>query len=93
MIIIREIFTAKPGMASKLAALLRDAMQGIGGVRVLTDAVGEFNTVAVETEVASLAAFEERMRGYAQDTSIRQKMFGYTEMYLTGRREIFRVVT
>ncbi len=94
MYIIRETFAAKPGMASKLARLMREMRppDSNGHVRVMTDAVGRFNTVVVETEVGSLADFEREMREYAQASRANPEMKSYTEMYLTGKRQIFHVV-
>ncbi len=55
MILIRETFIAKPGQASKLAALFKEiAGTGtFGKCRVLTDLTGDFNRVVLETEAAS----------------------------------------
>ena len=68
MYVIREEFTARPGKASALATLLKSVMTGLvpsADVRVLTDYVGPFNTVVMETRVADLAAFDQTMRDYA----------------------------
>jgi len=96
MYLIRNRFTAKPGMASKLASVLRDAMTNAPfKVRILTDAVGEFNTVEMEHEVPSLAEFEQRMKEYSEGAmgkDFAEKMKAYTDMYVTGRREILRVM-
>jgi hypothetical protein len=93
MYIVRETFTAKPGKASALAAMFKNVMAGVPGhVRVMTDAIGTFNTVVIDTEVEDLGTFEALMRDYASRADIREKMQGYTDMYQTGRREVFRVV-
>jgi len=96
MFLIRNRFTAKPGMASKLAGVLRDAMANAPfKVRILTDAVGEFNTVEMEHEVASLTEFEQRMKEYSEGAmgkEFAEKMKTYTDLYVTGRREILRVM-
>jgi hypothetical protein len=93
MLVVREVFVAKPGMASKLARVLCDAVGGgPDRVRVMTDLIGQFNSVVMETEVDSLQTFEQRMKQYQADQQIRSKMAGYTEMYLEGRREIYEVV-
>lgn len=94
MVVIREVFTAKPGMASKLAAMLKEIAPLVPGgkVRILTDFVGPFNTVVMETETGSLGDFEEMMRQYGARQDIRDRMKGYTELYETGRREIYKVV-
>lgn len=59
---------------------------------MLTDLVGPFNTVVMETEIESLAAFEKRMEEYRNDERLRGKMAGYADLYTEGRREIFQVV-
>jgi hypothetical protein len=102
MIIIKEVFITKPGLASKLAKMMKDSMIDEPGVkfRVLTDYTGRFNQVVVETEMESLAKFEERMERYHNDKALREKMMEgmekagikYTEMYTSGKREIYRVM-
>ena len=94
MIVVRNSFTAKPGQASKLAAQLKEA-SAVGGLqrfRVLTDMVGDMNTVVLEYEVDSLGEFEASMRNYQTNSAFRDKMKGYTDLYLTGRREFLQVV-
>ena len=94
MIIVRNCFVAKPGMASKLAALLKDVAtsQNITGARVLTDLTGEFNRVVLEYEAQNVGEFETRMKEYGTDPGFREKMKGYTDLYQTGSREILQVV-
>lgn len=93
MYIVRETFTAKPGQASALARLLKQAMADLSiTTRVLTDYITDFNTVVVEVEVSDLAAFDRIMADYASRQDVRDKMKGYADMYLTGRREVYRVV-
>ncbi|MCC6392755.1 MAG: hypothetical protein IT167_19310 [Bryobacterales bacterium] len=94
MIVIRNCFVAKPGSASKLAAQLKEAAAaaGFSTFRVLTDMTGDFNRVILEYEAATIGEFEERMKEYATNESFREKMKGYTDLYLTGAREILRVV-
>ena len=93
MYVVREVFTAKPGNASKLAKLFKEIFSADPRMkaRVMTDAVGDYNTVVMEMEVPSFSHFEEMMKG-PEDEKIREKMKGYTDMYLTGRREIYRVM-
>jgi hypothetical protein len=94
MFILREEFTARPGQASKLAAMFKEtfALAPEFKTRVMTDAVASFNTVVLETEIADLAAFENMMREYGTRSDIREKMKGYTDLYITGRREIYKVL-
>ena len=92
MYIVRNCFVAKPGQASKLAAILKDVSSILPGARVLTDATGDFNRVVMEYSAESVAEFESRMQQYATDPELRKKMVGYTDLWLTGSREIMRVV-
>ena len=94
MYIVRNTFTARPGMASKLADLMKKStsLQGMERARVLTDAVGTFNTVIMEHEVEDLAGFERRMQEYGSRKDVQEIMRGYTDMYLSGTREIYKVV-
>ena len=94
MFVVRETFTAKPGQASKLAALFKEVapMSNHARMRVLTDAVGQFNTVVLETEVDALGDFEKLMKEYESRKDIQERMKGYTEMYASGKREIYRVM-
>ena len=99
MLIIREVFTAKPGQASKLAKLFRKAFGDDANIRVMTDLVGNYNTVVTEMQVESLAEFEKQMEEYKSgkpdpkmDPNVAEELSKYTEMYVTGRREIFQIV-
>ncbi len=94
MLIVREIFTAKPGQASKLAKLFKKAFIGYPNTRIMTDLVGNYNTVVMEMQVNSLDEFEKLMEDYRtgkMDPKVAEEMSNYTEMYINGRREIFRL--
>jgi hypothetical protein len=94
MIVIRNSFIAKPGHASKLAAQLKEAaaVSNLGKYRILTDLTGDFNRVILEHDAESFSAFEAGMKDYATNTAFREKMKGYTELWVTGSREILQVV-
>jgi hypothetical protein len=94
MLIVRNCFVAKPGNASKLAAQLKEAAATakIPRYRVLTDLTGEFNRVILEYEAENIGAFEERMKEYANNAEFREKMKGYTELWVSGTREILQVM-
>jgi hypothetical protein len=99
MLLIREVFTAKPGQASRLAKLFRKAFGEDSNMRIMTDLVGPYNTVVVEMQVETLAEFERQMEEYKSgkpdpkmDPEVAEEMSKYAEMYLTGRREIFQIV-
>jgi hypothetical protein len=94
MIVVRNSFIAKPGHAGKLATLLKE-MAGLmmpGKFRILTDLTGDFNSVVFEFEAENLAEFEERFRQYGTDPAVREKMAGYTDLWISGSREIYQVV-
>ena len=89
MIVVRNCFVAKPGNASKLAALFKEAaaVAKIQKYRVLTDLTGDFNRVILEYEAENVGEFEARMKDYATNQEFRDKMKGYTDLYVTGGRE------
>jgi len=91
MYIVRNSFVAKPGNASKLAALLKEVSAMLPGGRVLTDVTGDFNRVIMEYNADSVADYEARIQQYATDPQIRAKMQGYTDLWMTGSREILRI--
>jgi len=94
MFIVRDVFTAKPGQASKLAKFFKDVMKDAPGTkpRILTDVVAGYNTVVMEFEFKGLGEFEKEMREYMDKPDMRQRMAGYTDMWMTGKREILRTV-
>jgi len=94
MLIVRNCFVAKPGNASKLAAQLKEAAAtvNIPRYRVLTDLTGEFNRVILEYEVENMGGFESQMKDYATNETFRAKMKGYTDLWITGSREILQIV-
>ena len=93
MIVVRNCFVAKPGQASKLAAQLKEAAAAakIPKHRILTDLTGEFNRVVMEYEAENIGEFEARMKDYATNQAMREKMKGYTDLYITGSREILQI--
>ena len=66
MIVVRSILQAKPGKAQELARVMADTNRRAGAEmgtnarwRVLTDLSGPFDTVVIEGEIESLAAWEQ----------------------------------
>ena len=94
MLVVRNCFVAKPGNASKLAAQLKEASTSakIPRSRVLTDLTGEFNRVILEFEVENVAEFESQLKDYGTNEVFRAKMKGYTDLYISGSREIMQIV-
>src|SRR6185436_13231616 len=97
MYLIREIFMAKPGQASKLAKLFKK--MNMPDSRVMTDMVGPYNTVVMEVTMASLAEWEKQMNDMKSgkpdpnmSKEVAEEMSHYTEMYTKGRREIYQIL-
>ncbi len=61
MLIVREVITAKPGQASKLAKLFKKVFASDPTAIVMTDMVGNYNTVVVEMKVKNLIEFEKQI--------------------------------
>jgi hypothetical protein len=57
---------------------------------VLTDLTGEFNRVVLEYEVDTVAGFDAQMKEYATNEAFRTALKGYTDLYLTGSRELLQ---
>ena len=98
MYLVREVFTAVPGKASKLAQMFKK-MAGSMNARVMTDMVGPYNTVVMEMEVESMAQWEQQMKDHQSgkgmeemDEETKEGMSHYFEMYQSGRREIYKIV-
>lgn len=96
MIIVHDIFVCKPGNASKMAKMFKQAMQGNEEVvNIMTDLSGSFNRVIMVSKYENLAAFEESFEKYKQNNDevkkMTEAMAGYQDMYLTGSREIYQV--
>ena len=95
MIIVHDTFVCKPGDASKLAKKFKEAMKGSSEVtNIMTDMSGQYNRVIMVSHYESLTAYEKSWEKYKEDTEENRKMgelmAGYTDMYLTGSREIFQ---
>ena len=96
MVIVHDIFICKPGNASKMAKLFKEVMADNEElVNIMTDVTGQFNKVVMVTKYENLTAYEKSFEKYMQDSEemkkMKEKMQGYTDMYLSGSREIYHV--
>ncbi len=96
MIHVHDIFVCKPGNASKLAKMFKEAMEGNKElVHIMTDLTGQYNRVIMVSQYDNLGAFEQSFEKYMQNSEemkrMQEKMQGYQDMFLTGSREIYRV--
>lgn len=96
MIHVHDIFVCKPGNASKLAKMFKEAMEGNKElVHIMTDLTGQYNRVIMVSQYENLGAFEQSFEKYMQNSEevkrMQEKMQGYQDMFLTGSREIYRI--
>jgi hypothetical protein len=99
MLILRDVFTAKPGQASKLAGLFKRVFGQDPAVTVMTDLVSGFNTVIMDRKIKDLGEYEAIVKMYRSgkpgpnmDPNAFKEMEGYTDLYESGRREILQIV-
>jgi heme-degrading monooxygenase HmoA len=96
MIIVHDTFVCKPGNASKLAKLFKQAMSDSKElVNIMTDMTGQYNRVIMVSQYENLTAYEESWKKYMENSEemkkMQEAMKGYQDMYLTGSREIYQV--
>ena len=96
MIIVHDIFICKPGNASKLAKMFKEAMAGESElVNIMTDMTGQYNKVVMLSQYENLTAYEKSWEKMMENPEAMKKMEeamkGYLDMYLTGSREIYRI--
>ena len=96
MIIVHDTFICKPGNASKVAKMFKEAMaDNTDMVSIMTDMTGEYNRVIMVSKYDSLSAFEQSFQKYMQDSEetkkMKERMHGFQDMYVTGSREIYKV--
>ncbi len=95
MIIIQDTFVCKPGNASRVAKMFKEAMASDPHlVNVMTDVTGQYNRVVIVSQFNNLSDFEKNWEAMSHPTKEMEesmkKMQGYQEMYVSGAREIFR---
>jgi uncharacterized protein YifE (UPF0438 family) len=93
---VHDTFICKPGNASKLARMFKEAMTGNNElVNIMTDMTGQYNKVVMVSKYENLTEYEESWEKYMKDSEAMKKMetimTGYQEMYISGSREIYRV--
>ncbi|MEK7227377.1 MAG: hypothetical protein AAB641_00605 [Patescibacteria group bacterium] len=96
MIIVHDTFVCKPGNASKLAKLFKEAMASQPEtLHVMTDMTGQWHRVIMVSQYENLTAYEKSWEKWANPTEemkkMNEKMVGMNDMYLSGSREIYRV--
>ena len=96
MIVVRNVFQAKVGQAGELARVLADNVRrtaerggGLAAWRVLTDVSGPFDTVVLEVEAESLAAWEGAMPGLFAHPEWREGFARAAELMVSGHRGLY----
>ena len=98
MLVVRDIFHLRFGRAREAIELLERGSEILAAanypvVRILADVTGEYYTLVMETEVESIAAWEQ---GMAETPELTEWQEIYRNEFVPlvrhGRREIFRVV-
>lgn len=96
MILVRNVFQAKFGKGGELAKAMVESMRGMGEGSgrwsVLTDLTsGPFDTVVMEVEMESLAAWEEMRRQMFADPSFGESMASTDDLIQAGRAELYTI--
>lgn len=95
MYLVRETFQTKPGMAKELVKKFKQAMTymekaGFKNTKILTDAVSNYWTVIIESEVTNLADVENT-KGFTSKPEVKEIMKDYMSLVNGGCREIFNI--
>lgn len=94
MLVVRDVFQAKYGKGDELAALFKEARKEWSpnyADRILTDVGGSFFTVVVETEVDSLAVWEQRTDELFDQPEFDEWFDRMTPLVESGRREFYNL--
>ena len=96
MFLVRNVFRAKPGKASELARIFKNAAQyfpdfDIQNTKILTDVSASFWTVVIQSEVKDLNAYVDMAKVVSKQPKLGEAMKGYIDLASEGYREIFRI--
>jgi hypothetical protein len=102
MIVVRTILQAKFGKGGELAAHMAEDNQRIigeigqqgnqgGRWRILTDLTGQFDTVVLEVEVESMAAWEQARAKLFSSPAFQQSMAQTQQLVVGGRNEMWNI--
>ena len=95
MYLVRDTFKCKPGKAKELVNKFKQTIpfmeeQNLKNTKILTDVVSNYWTVVLESEVETLAEFENR-RGFTSKPKVQEIMKDYMTLVEGGKREIFKI--
>ena len=97
MIVVRDIFQIEPDqmkLAKERIKKDRDLAKKLGHPfsRILTDLVGEYYTLVLESEYKNLAEYETALQKVLADPEWQRSYPEFRKLIRGGRREIFTVV-
>jgi hypothetical protein len=99
MIVVRNVFRLKFGAAKEALAAFKEIGEvakksgfADGSFRVLTDLVGSYYTLVLETSHQSLADYEQVSRSGMSDENWRMAYKKFTPYVESGYREILSLV-
>ena len=94
---VREVFQAKAGKAKDLVKMFKEAAvhfektEGISNMKVMTDIVGNYWTVVIESETEDIGGFITNLRSATMSDELKEIMKGYMDCVAGGHREIFLI--
>ncbi len=96
MILIREVFTTKPGKAGELVKKFKQVIpfmekEGLKNTKIMTDLVAKYWTVVIESETEDFARFEKEVRGFTSKPEVKEIMKDYMSLVESGYREVFKI--
>jgi len=96
MVVVRDVFSLHFGKAREALALAKEGRElerraGYPVSRVLTDVVGDYYTLVMESSFENLAEHERALQAATQDEAWRGWYAEFAPLVREGRREIFRV--
>jgi len=99
MILVRDVFRLKFGKAREALAAWKEmgeyivkAGQKDSSIRILTDLVGPYYTLVLETTAPNLAGYEAQGQKLMGDNQWRTVYQKFTPLVESGYREIFTIV-
>lgn len=98
MIVVRDEFQLKFGVAREATALFQEGMQfsrssgASGDIRLLTDLTGNYYRLVLESTYDDLATYEREMHTMMSDPQWKAWYARFMPLAQSGRREIFSLV-
>lgn len=97
MYLIREVFNTKPGRAKELVKMFKattpyfEKSGVMMNTKIMTDAVGDYWTVIIQSEVNDLGNFFSQLRNPSSPPppEVMEIMKGYMDCVVSGRREVY----